>query len=133
MAKCICDGITTPFSHFTPDVYNVLLQRPTYFSDLQVIDADIYRSLQWILENNVEDLGLTFVADEEEFGMIRQVALMEGGKDIKVTEENKREFVELKAKYTMVDRKIEQLKAVSEMRCLSPFHLHASCRAVGTR
>ena len=132
LAKCICDGITTPFSHFTPDVYNVLLQRPTYFSDLQVIDADIYRSLQWILENNVDDLGLTFVADEEEFGMIRQVALKEGGKDIKVTEENKREFVELKAKYTMVDRKIDQLTAVSMMRCLSPFHLHAACRAVRT-
>ena len=123
LAKCICDGITTPFSHFTPDVYNVLLQKPTYFSDLQIIDADIYRSLQWILDNDVEELGLTFVADEEEFGMIRQVELKEGGKDIKVTEENKREFVELKAKYSMVDRKIEQLKAVSEMHLLCPFCL----------
>ena len=127
LAKCVCDGITTPFSHFTPDVYNVLLQRPTYFSDLQVIDSDIYRSLQWILDNSVEDLGLTFVVDEDDFGMIRQVDLKEGGKDIKVTEENKKEFVELKAKYTMVDRKMEQLTSV---RGLPTLALAGSCSGV---
>merc|ERR1719231_1354600 len=113
MAKCIIDGITTPFLHFTPDVYNAIFQAETPFSELQVIDPEIYRSLQWILDNDVEELGLTFVADEEEFGMICQVELKEGGKDIKVTEENKKEFVELKAKYTMVDRKIEQLKSLA--------------------
>ena len=112
MAKCICDGMTTPFSHFTPDVYNSILQRPTLFSDLQVIDADVFRSLQWVLDNNVDELGLNFVVDVDEWGVIKQQELKEGGKDIVVTEENKHEFVELKAKYSMVECRTEQLLAV---------------------
>jgi len=36
--------------------------------------------------------GLHFVVDVEDFGAILQKELKEGGKDLKVTEENKQEF-----------------------------------------
>ena len=74
------------------------------------------------------------MVDVEDFGAISQKELKEGGKDLNVTEENKMEFgkptpgnyrskrpgakvpvgaaVELKAKFTLVDRKIAQLTAV---------------------
>jgi hypothetical protein len=114
LAKSICDGITTPFAHFTPDVYNAILQKETQFSDLQVIDAEVYRSLQWVLNNDIADLGLTFVVDVEEWGAMRQQELKPGGKEEEVTEDNKSEFVGLKAKYIMVDRKAAQLKVVRD-------------------
>ena len=32
LAKCVLEGVTTRFSHFTPDLYNALLGKPTPFS-----------------------------------------------------------------------------------------------------
>ena len=34
LAKCVCDGITTPFSHFTPDVYAPRITKPRWVGPL---------------------------------------------------------------------------------------------------
>jgi E3 ubiquitin-protein ligase HUWE1 len=56
-----------------------------------------HRNLKWILENNIEeaDLGLTFEADADNFGMVEAVELVPNGRDVPVTEDNKREYVRL--------------------------------------
>lgn len=46
-------------------------------------------------ENNIDDcdMELYFVVDYELLGVIKTHELKEGGKDIKVTEENKEEYI----------------------------------------
>ena len=38
---------------------------------LQLQDSEYYNSLNWILENDPDDLDLTFSVDEELFGQVR--------------------------------------------------------------
>ena len=111
LAKCVIDGNTVPI-HFTTDIYNSLLQRPSQFSDLEAIDKELYRSLQWVLDNDPADLGMHFVVDVDSFGVIAQHELKPGGEDIEVTSENKKEFVELKAQHTR-DRVSEQRESLA--------------------
>ena len=111
LAKCICDGVTVS-AHFTPDVYSCLLQVPVKFADLQLIDSEVYRSLEWMLENDVDDLGMAFVVDVDHFGEIIQEELKADGKSCKVTNTNKEEFVNLKARHIMVSRRKDQLDAI---------------------
>jgi E3 ubiquitin-protein ligase HUWE1 len=56
-----------------------------------------HRNLKWILENNIDeaDLGLTFEADADNFGMVEAVELVPNGRDVPVSEDNKREYVRL--------------------------------------
>lgn len=56
-------------------------------------DIEYYNSLNWIVENDPEDLELTFSVDEEVLGVIREIELVPGGSDKKVTNANKREYV----------------------------------------
>ena len=76
------------------------------------MDPDFYKNLGWLLENNVEDLmDETFTADVDYFGHKDTIELKPGGKDIKLTEANKREYVDLKAQHSMTTAISEQLKA----------------------
>ena len=76
--------------------YKRMLGRPLILKDLESVDPEYYKSLQWILENEIDEcyLGLTFSVDQEEFGETKEVELKEGGKEIDVTDENKAEYVE---------------------------------------
>ena len=52
-------------------------------------------SLRWMLDNDITGvLTETFEVTHDLFGEEKQVELVEGGKDIAVTEENKTEYVE---------------------------------------
>lgn len=44
------------------DFYNFIsnIERTIYMNDLQDVDAELHKSMQWILENDVEHLGFTF-------------------------------------------------------------------------
>lgn len=64
LAKCLCDGVTVPV-HFTPDLYCHLIGVPLAIKDLQLIDTEVFTSISWMLENNVDDLGFTFEAEVE--------------------------------------------------------------------
>jgi hypothetical protein len=74
LGKAFLFGISLdiPFADF---VYTKLLMRKHAFSDLQSLDATLYKNLQWLSEynginvtngiGNVENLGLTFSLDEQ--------------------------------------------------------------------
>jgi E3 ubiquitin-protein ligase NEDD4 len=54
-----------------------------------------YRFDSWVSENDITDvLDQTFSLEDERFGEIITVDLKENGRDIPVTEENKREYIE---------------------------------------
>ena len=60
---------------------------------MEDFDNDVYRNLKWCLDNSVEHLSLVFTESQDYFGQNEEVEIMEGGKDIDVTNENKYEYV----------------------------------------
>ncbi|KAK3772899.1 hypothetical protein RRG08_024084 [Elysia crispata] len=86
--KFIDSGFTLPF-------YKRMLDKKLSIKDLETIDAEFYQSLLWVKENNIEECGLElyFCADFEILGKVEQHDLIEGGSDIKVTEENKEDYI----------------------------------------
>eukprot|EP00047_Mylnosiga_fluctuans_P011248 m.20207 g.20207 ORF g.20207 m.20207 type:complete len:987 (-) comp3512_c0_seq1:74-3034(-) len=104
--KFIDRGFSLPF-------YKQMLKKACTLKDLELIDSEYYNSLQWILDNNIEEacLGLTFSVDAEEFGDTREYELKAGGKDIEVTEENKAEYVQLVSQWRLVKRTEAQMNS----------------------
>lgn len=61
------------------------------------IDPEYAKNLQWILDNDIDDLGLelTFSVETDVFGAMEEVPLKPGGASIIVTQENKVSHLEL--------------------------------------
>ena len=90
----------------------MILKKKIQLGDLEGVDADYYRSLQWMLDNSIVDVvDETFTAVEDKFGEIVTVPLKAGGEDIEVTDENKKEYIELMTEWRIVRRVEEQFKA----------------------
>ncbi|XP_031829010.1 SMAD specific E3 ubiquitin protein ligase [Nomia melanderi] len=94
-------GFTTPF-------YKMLLNKAITLTDIEGVDPELHRSLTWMLENSIDGvLDATFSVEHSSFGVLKNHELKPGGKDIPVTEENKREYVRLYVNYRFM-RGIEQ-------------------------
>lgn len=97
---------------FIGALYKMMLRKKVVLQDMEGVDAEFYRSLKWICDNDITDvLDLTFTAEDDRFGEIVEVELKPGGHDIEVTEENKHEYVELISDWKIVKRVEEQFKA----------------------
>lgn len=97
---------------FVGALYKMMLRKKVVLQDMEGVDAEFYRSLKWICDNDITDiLELTFSAEDERFGEIVEVDLKEGGRDIEVTEENKHEYVELITEWRISKRVEEQFNA----------------------
>lgn len=66
--------------------------RPVSLSDLESLDAEFHQSLLWIKENDIssEVLDLTFAVTEEVFGQVVERELKPGGRNVTVSEANKK-------------------------------------------
>jgi E3 ubiquitin-protein ligase HUWE1 len=71
-----------------------MLGEPLNFSDIMDIDKKFFDNLKWCLQNDINEMGLTFVTETEYFGKVEEVELIPGGKNITVTNENKLEYFE---------------------------------------
>jgi len=97
---------------FVGALYKMMLRKKVMVQDMEGVDAEVYNSLNWMLENSIDGvLDLTFSADDERFGEVVTVDLKPNGRNIEVTDENKKEYVELFSQWKIVDRVQEQLKA----------------------
>lgn len=97
---------------FVGALYKMMLRKKVVLQDMEGVDADVYNSLKWTLDNQIDDvLDLTFSADDERFGEVVTVDLIPNGRDIEVTDENKKEYVEKYTQWRIVDRVQEQFKA----------------------
>ncbi|TFK61394.1 HECT-domain-containing protein [Pluteus cervinus] len=102
-------------AYFVPSFYKMMLGKQVTLADLESVDADLHRSLQWMLDNDITDvLEETFSRTEERFGELVTVELKPGGEDIPVTEENKKDYVDAVVAYRIAKRIKEQFGAFME-------------------
>ncbi|KAG0189331.1 hypothetical protein DFQ28_003532 [Apophysomyces sp. BC1034] len=100
---------------FIVSFYKKILNKKVTVTDMESVDADFYRSLMWILDNDITDiLDLTFSADDDRFGEMVTVDLKPDGQNIEVTEENKKEYVDLVTEWRISRRVDEQFNAFKE-------------------
>ncbi|KAG9248149.1 hypothetical protein BJ878DRAFT_538659 [Calycina marina] len=97
---------------FIGALYKLMLNKPVNLADMEGVDADFHRSLQWMLENSIEGvLENTFSTEDERFGVTNVEDLKPGGREIEVTDENKKEYVDLMVKWRIQKRIDEQFQA----------------------
>lgn len=97
---------------FVGALYKMMLRKKVVLQDMEGVDSEVYNSLKWILENSIDGiLDLTFSVDDERFGELVVIDLKPNGREIEVTDENKKEYVELYTQWRIADRVQEQFKA----------------------
>ncbi|KAI8998099.1 HECT-domain-containing protein [Gaertneriomyces semiglobifer] len=97
---------------FITAFYKMVLKKKITVSDMESVDAEMWRSLQWMLDNDITDvLDLTFSTDQQVFDVTKTVDLKPGGRDIVVTQDNKAEYVQLMVEWRVCRRVEEQFQA----------------------
>ncbi|KAF1955590.1 putative E3 ubiquitin-protein ligase hula [Byssothecium circinans] len=92
--------------------YKMILRKKVSLADMEGVDADFHRNLEWMLNNDITDaLELTFSTDDERFGETVSLELKPGGEEIEVTNENKKEYVDLITEWRIQKRVEEQFNA----------------------
>ena len=101
---------------FIGALYKMVLGKMVVLADMEGVDADFHRSLQWMLDNDISGgiLEQTFSTEDERFGVLTVEDLIPGGRDIDVTNDNKKEYVDLMVKWRIQKRISEQFEAFKE-------------------
>ncbi|GBC34534.2 DUF913-domain-containing protein [Rhizophagus irregularis DAOM 181602=DAOM 197198] len=95
IGKAIYDGRLLD-AYFTRSFYKHILGKPVDYRDVEAIDLEYYNSLVWMLNNDITGvIDYTFSVETDDFGQKKIIDLKENGRNIPVTEENKREYVKL--------------------------------------
>ncbi|CAH8850634.1 unnamed protein product [Trichobilharzia szidati] len=99
--------------YFTRAFYKHILGVPVKCSDLESEDYEFFKGLEFLLSHNVSDLGyeLTFSTEINEFGKTDTRDLIENGRNVPVTESNKKEYVRLVCQERMTGAIRQQLDA----------------------
>jgi len=97
--------------YFSRAVYKRILGKPVSVKDMESFDPDYYKSLVWMLENDITDIIVeTFSVEDDEFGVTKVVDLIENGRNIPVTEENKHEYVRLIVEHKLLSSVKDQME-----------------------
>lgn len=97
--------------HFSRAVYKRILGKGVSIKDMETLDLDYYKSLLWMLENDItEIITETFSVETNDFGVTETVDLIENGRNIPVTEENKQEYVQRVVEYRLTGSVQAQLE-----------------------
>lgn len=98
--------------HFSRAVYKRILGKTVSMKDMETLDEKYYKSLLWMLENDITGvIDLTFSIETDEFGVKQVVDLVENGRNIPVTEENKQDYIQHEIAYRLtvsVQAQLEQ-------------------------
>ncbi|XP_067843872.1 E3 ubiquitin-protein ligase HECW2 isoform X2 [Heptranchias perlo] len=98
---------------FTRPFYKGLLRISCDLSDLEYLDEEFHQSLQWMKDNDINDvLDLTFTVNEEVFGQITERELKPGGANIPVSEKNKKEYIEKMVKWRIERGVVQQTESL---------------------
>ncbi|GLE09459.1 hypothetical protein PINS_up021123 [Pythium insidiosum] len=136
VGRALLDGAVLGF-HLSVPLLKLILGVPVTFDDLEYYDAQLYRNLKWLLENDgVDELGLDFsVCEQRGFGRRSSdtdavgtdgaiptdsnnatadvetvvVDLIPNGRHVSVTDENKALYVDRRFKYVLFESVWEQL------------------------
>jgi E3 ubiquitin-protein ligase NEDD4 len=114
---------------FIRPFYKMMLNKPILLQDIEAVDIEYYKSMKFIIDTDeVESLDLTMTSETDVYGQKVEHELKPGGKDIKVTNENKKEFIDLVIQWRFVHRIDKQMnnfiKGFNEIvpqRCIQVF------------
>ncbi|XP_068658404.1 E3 ubiquitin-protein ligase UPL6 isoform X2 [Aristolochia californica] len=111
LGKAMFEGILVdiPFATF---FLRALKEKKNFLNDLPSLDPELYRHLLFLkhYEGDLSDLELYFVIVSNEYGEQKEEELIAGGKDIRVTNKNVREFIHYVAHYRLNHQIISQSK-----------------------
>ncbi|CAN6355891.1 unnamed protein product [Urochloa humidicola] len=121
VGKALFDGQLLD-AHFTRSFYKHILGVKVTYHDIEAIDPAYYKNLKWMLENDISDvLDLTFSMDADEEKLIlyekaevTDCELIPGGRNIRVTEENKHEYVDRVVEHRLTTAIRPQINAFLE-------------------
>ncbi|KAH9967967.1 hypothetical protein BC827DRAFT_460586 [Russula dissimulans] len=93
--------------------YKVILKKKLTLADLENVDAEFHHRLTSMLENDTTaEINESFVTKGEHLGEMVAIELKPGGGNIPVTEENKKEYVDLMVNYYISERVKDQFDAL---------------------
>lgn len=111
IGKAIYDGRLLD-AYFTRSFYKHILGRTVDYRDVEAIDPEYYKSLVWMLENDITDIiDLTFSIETDFFGTKETVDLKPNGRNIPVVEANKHEYVTLVTEQKLTTAIKDQINA----------------------
>ncbi|KAF9878931.1 ubiquitin-protein ligase [Colletotrichum karsti] len=97
--------------YFSRAVYKRILGKSVSVKDMESFDPDYYKSLVWMLDNDITDIITeTFSVEDDEFGVTRTIDLCPGGRDIAVTEDNKHDYVRLVVEHKLLSSVRDQME-----------------------
>lgn len=72
----------------------MMLGKNIELKDMESVDTEYYNSLLWIRRMLPTELELASQIDEENFGQTVSIDLRPGGKESRVTDDNKDEYIQ---------------------------------------
>ena len=100
--------------YFTRALYKTLVGQTLTIQDMQDYDAELYKGLIWVRDNDVTALDCYFTYTMDYFGQLVTKELIEGGKTLKVTNENKHLFIVKTCKAMLYDAIKPQIEALQK-------------------
>merc|ERR1719187_2005875 len=115
IAKAIYDNKLLE-CYFTRSFYKHILAKDVRHQDMESEDYEFYKGLDFLLNHEVADLGydLSFATEIQEFGVTEIRDLIPNGRNINVTEANKKDYVRLVCQMKMTGAIKKQLSAFLE-------------------
>ncbi|TWU74892.1 hypothetical protein ED733_003614 [Metarhizium rileyi] len=96
---------------FSRAVYKRILGKSVSVKDMESFDPDYYKSLCWMLDNDITDIITeSFSVEDDEFGVTNVVDLVPNGRDVAVTEDSKHEYVRLVVEHKLLSSVKEQME-----------------------
>lgn len=109
IGKAIFDGCYLD-CHFSRAVYKRILGRKVSLKDMETLDLEYFKSLVWMLENDITDvITEDFSVETNDYGETKVVDLIPNGRNIPVTELNKHEYVRLVVEYRLQTSVADQM------------------------
>ncbi|KAK8898403.1 hypothetical protein M9Y10_000689 [Tritrichomonas musculus] len=110
IARAIIEGLSIDV-HLTRSFYKQILHQEPSLDDLDDIDEELYKGLDWMLHNDIDQLDQVFAIESNEDEII---PLKENGENIKVDNLNKFEYVSLRSDFIFKKQIQQQLNAFCE-------------------
>jgi hypothetical protein len=128
IGRALLEGAVLNF-HLCAPLLKVMLGTPITFADLESLDAEMYRNLTWLLDNDdAASLELDFTVTQRHGKHAQTVELIPAGRNIQVNDDNKFEFADRKFRFMMFESVAPQLASflkgfyeVVPQRMLLPF------------
>ncbi|CAH8598394.1 unnamed protein product [Heterobilharzia americana] len=99
---------------FIRPFYKMMLGKTISLKDMEAVDSEYYRSLKYILKEDPASLDLSMSVEEEHFGETVEVDLVKDGRNIRVTNSNKTQYIERIINWRFVSRVEKQMCAFLE-------------------